>query len=47
MPILEREGEKFFYEIGGVISNRAPLLLTHSYSATLEMWQPTKKGVTS
>jgi pimeloyl-ACP methyl ester carboxylesterase len=40
MPILDREGVKIFYEVNGVAGDRTPVLLTHGYSATAEMWQP-------
>jgi pimeloyl-ACP methyl ester carboxylesterase len=40
MPILDREGVKIFYEVDGVACDRTPVLLTHGYSATAEMWQP-------
>lgn len=40
MPMLDREGVKIFYEIGGEASDRAPVLLTHGYSATSAMWGP-------
>ena len=40
MSILDREGVKIFYEIDGAAENRAPVLLTHGYSSTSEMWRP-------
>jgi len=40
MPILDRESVKIFYEFNGVAGGRTPVLLTHGYSATAEMWQP-------
>jgi len=36
MPILERAGAKLNYEVHG---SGPALILTHGYSATLEMWQ--------
>jgi pimeloyl-ACP methyl ester carboxylesterase len=40
MSILNREGVNIFYEVDGVDSDRPPVLLTHGYSATSEMWGP-------
>ncbi|MBI4765721.1 MAG: alpha/beta fold hydrolase [Deltaproteobacteria bacterium] len=39
MSILNREGVNIFYEVDGVGSDRPPILLTHGYSATSEMWR--------
>lgn len=41
MPVLERDGVKIFYEVRGSSMDRAPVLLTHGYCATSEMWRPT------
>jgi pimeloyl-ACP methyl ester carboxylesterase len=40
MTILNRDGVNLFYEVGGADSDRAPIILTHGYSATSEMWRP-------
>jgi pimeloyl-ACP methyl ester carboxylesterase len=40
MSILNREGVNIFYEVDGVDGDRPPVLLTHGYSATSEMWRP-------
>jgi len=47
MPILNREGVKLFYEVNGAAGNRTPVLLTHGYSATSEMWQPNLEGLSA
>ena len=40
MALLDRKGVKIFYEVSGAPNDRVPVLLTHGYSATAEMWQP-------
>jgi pimeloyl-ACP methyl ester carboxylesterase len=41
MPYLDRDGVRLYYDIHGPAeSDRRPLLLTHGYSATAEMWAP-------
>ncbi len=40
MPDLDRDGVSIHFEISGNPSNRAPLLLTHGYSASSAMWAP-------
>lgn len=38
MPYIDREGVRIHYEVAGSSTGRPPLLLTHGYSATAEMW---------
>jgi len=38
MPFLTRDGVKLYYEVHGSSSN-PPLILSHGYSATSEMWK--------
>jgi pimeloyl-ACP methyl ester carboxylesterase len=40
MSILNRDGVNIFYDVGGTESDRPPVILTHGYSATSEMWGP-------
>jgi pimeloyl-ACP methyl ester carboxylesterase len=41
MPHIDRDGVHLYYEVHGPAdSTRRPLLLTHGYSATSEMWTP-------
>ena len=40
MPILWRGGVRLFYEVHGTVDGRTPVLLTHGYSASSQMWQP-------
>ncbi len=40
MSLLNREGVNIFYEVDGVDNDRPPIILTHGYSATSEMWRP-------
>ena len=42
MAYLERDGVAVYYEVNGPTSDtgRAPLLLSHGYSATADMWTP-------
>jgi pimeloyl-ACP methyl ester carboxylesterase len=41
MPYIDRDGVQLFYEVHGPADRtRPPLLLTHGYSATAEMWTP-------
>jgi pimeloyl-ACP methyl ester carboxylesterase len=41
MPHIDRDGVHLFYEVHGPAeSTHRPLLLTHGYSATAEMWTP-------
>jgi pimeloyl-ACP methyl ester carboxylesterase len=38
VPYIDREGVRIHYEVAGTSTGRPPLLLTHGYSATAEMW---------
>src|SRR5271168_3320388 len=38
MPFLDRDAVRIHYEIHGEASERAPLLLSHGYSASGRMW---------
>ncbi len=40
MPYLDRDGVRLYYETHGSRDDRPPLLLSHGYSATAEMWAP-------
>jgi len=40
MPILWRGSVRLFYEVHGTGDGRTPVLLTHGYSASSQMWQP-------
>jgi pimeloyl-ACP methyl ester carboxylesterase len=40
MPFLERDGVGISYALHGRPSDRMPLLLTHGFGATAEMWAP-------
>src|SRR5262249_31671402 len=40
MPFLWRDGVRLFYEVHGAADGRTPVLLTHGYSASSQMWQP-------
>lgn len=41
MPHLDRDGVRLYFEVHGPAgTGRPPLLLTHGYSATAEMWAP-------
>src|SRR5262252_2031776 len=40
MPVLERDGVRLFYDVHGAVDGRTPVLLTHGYSASSEMWRP-------
>ena len=40
MSILNREGVNLFYDVDGADNDRVPVLLTHGYSSTSEMWRP-------
>jgi pimeloyl-ACP methyl ester carboxylesterase len=40
MSLLNREGVNIFYEVDGADGDRTPVILTHGYSATSEMWRP-------
>jgi pimeloyl-ACP methyl ester carboxylesterase len=40
MPYLDRNGARLYYEVHGRRGDRPPLLLSHGYSATAEMWAP-------
>jgi pimeloyl-ACP methyl ester carboxylesterase len=40
MTILNRDGVNLFYDVGGAYNDRPPVLLTHGYSSTSEMWRP-------
>jgi pimeloyl-ACP methyl ester carboxylesterase len=37
---LDRDGVEIFYQVTGTPSAKSPILLTHGYSATSEMWRP-------
>jgi pimeloyl-ACP methyl ester carboxylesterase len=39
MPVLDRDGVAVAYELVGAPTGRPPLLLTHGYSATQNMWR--------
>jgi pimeloyl-ACP methyl ester carboxylesterase len=39
MPLLERAGTHIFYEVTGPPNHRPPLLLSHGYSASGQMWK--------
>ncbi len=38
MPLLNRNGTNIYYEVAGPEGGRTPLLLTHGYSASGQMW---------
>jgi pimeloyl-ACP methyl ester carboxylesterase len=40
MPYLDRSGTRIYYEITGPPGRRAPLLLSHGYGASAQMWRP-------
>ncbi len=40
MPYLDRDGLSLYYETHGSAGDLPPLLLSHGYSATAEMWAP-------
>lgn len=40
MPFLWRDAVRLFYEVHGAADGRTPVLLTHGYSASSQMWQP-------
>lgn len=40
MPVLDRDGTHIFYEVAGPLNERPPLLLSHGYSASGQMWEP-------
>jgi pimeloyl-ACP methyl ester carboxylesterase len=40
MPVLDRDGTHIFYEVTGSLNERPPLLLSHGYSSSGQMWQP-------
>jgi pimeloyl-ACP methyl ester carboxylesterase len=39
MPDLERAGARIHYDVHGAVSSRLPLLLTHGYGGSAQMWQ--------
>jgi pimeloyl-ACP methyl ester carboxylesterase len=39
MPVLDRDGTHIFYEVTGPLNERPPLLLSHGYSASGQMWE--------
>jgi pimeloyl-ACP methyl ester carboxylesterase len=39
MPLLDRAGTHIFYEVTGPLNDRPPLLLSHGYSASAQMWK--------
>ncbi len=47
MSFLEKNGVKIFYEVNGAASDKTPVLLTHGYSATSEMWQPNLEALSA
>jgi pimeloyl-ACP methyl ester carboxylesterase len=40
MALLNRNGVNLFYDADGKDGDRPPVLLTHGYSSTSEMWRP-------
>lgn len=40
MTVLDRDGVGIYYEVHGAPTDRPPLLLSHGYSATRDMWKP-------
>lgn len=40
MAQLDRDGVEIFYQVTGTPGGLGPILLTHGYSATSQMWQP-------
>jgi len=38
MAVLDRDGTRIHYEVHGAASDRAPLLLSHGFSASARMW---------
>ena len=38
MPTIDRDGVKIHYEVHGTATDRTPLLLSHGFGATSEMW---------
>jgi pimeloyl-ACP methyl ester carboxylesterase len=40
MPYLDRPGARIFYEITGRPGSAPPLLLSHGYGASSQMWRP-------
>ena len=40
MPYLDRDGVRLYYQLDGAAGGRAPVLLTHGYSASAQMWEP-------
>jgi len=40
MASLERDGVRIFYEVHGAAGGRPPVLLTHGFSASSQMWRP-------
>ena len=40
MASLQRDGVRLFYEVHGDARGRPPVLLTHGFSASSQMWQP-------
>ena len=40
MASLQRDGVRVFYEVNGVTDGRPPVLLTHGFSASSQMWRP-------
>ncbi len=45
MSYLDRSGVRIFYEVIGSGSDKAPVLLTHGFSATSEMWAPNREAL--
>jgi pimeloyl-ACP methyl ester carboxylesterase len=39
MPLLDRGGTHIFYEVTGSLDDQPPLLLSHGYSASAQMWK--------
>jgi pimeloyl-ACP methyl ester carboxylesterase len=40
VALLDRDGVEIFYQMTGTPSAKSPILLSHGYSATSEMWRP-------
>jgi pimeloyl-ACP methyl ester carboxylesterase len=47
MPTLERDGVRIAYEVHGQSGDRPPLLLTHGFGATAQMWAPNLPALTA
>jgi pimeloyl-ACP methyl ester carboxylesterase len=47
MPVLEREGVRIDYEVRGVPTEHAPVLLSHGFSASKRMWDRNLSALSS